>query len=340
MTHVSGENNENERIVSRGVSAAGVRSLIVRTDFGSVTVEPSSDASQIKVVATVTLSDNSLSKSDREKYLNGFAVPDTAEGDEYTARVVPPEDLPKNLGWTVSYHVSVPPSMALDLQTENGMVVVRDTETTGRVFARSEFGAITVVNAGSTVDAQTENGAVTIEGKTNRESISAHSEFGAVSVTGPAKVIDAQTENGEVRVAGAPDAETVTARSSFGAIHLENVGGEVDAQTENGAVRYSGTPKALTLKSEFGAIDARLGDCDSLTEGRLTTSNGAITLTLPASASVSLTGTTENGDITTNGFTGQIAGDGFNKTLRATRNGGQVPIDLSTDFGSLTVTAE
>jgi hypothetical protein len=340
VTHASREITEREHVVSRNISADRVRNVIMHTDFGSITAEPSSDSSRIKVAATVTLGDNALSKAEREKYLGGFTLPDTVDGDACTARVAPPRDLPDDIGWTVSYRVSVPASVALDLKSENGEIVVRDTKTIGNVRARSEFGAITVVNAGHTVDVQTQNGSVTIKGKASRESVIAHSEFGAVSVTGPARTINAKSQNGAVKIVGAPDAETVTAWSSFGAITLEDVGGTIDAETGNGSVHYSGTPKALTLKSEFGAIAAQLYDCDALSEARLITTNGSVTLKLPASASVSLTGHTNNGGIMTNGFSGQITGNDFDKSFEATRNGGRAPIDLSTEFGNLTVTVE
>ncbi|MBC8137739.1 MAG: DUF4097 family beta strand repeat protein [Fibrella sp.] len=337
--HDSHSEAKDERIVTRTVDATSVRTVTVRTDFGAIAVEPSTGSARIGVAATITLGENNLSSADQTKYLSGFTIPDTVDGDNYTARVVPPADLPDEVRWNVSYRVTVPPSVALDLKSENGSVVVRDTKTIGKILARSEFGAITVANAGTTVDAQTENGSVTIESKEKRDSVLARSQFGAISVSGPARTVDVKTENGAVSIDGAANAEKVTARSSFGAINLEKVGGTVDAQTENGAVHYSGTPKALTLQSEFGAIAAELYDCATLKDATLKTTNGSVTVILPASASVNITGDTGNGKIDTSGFPANITGDSFKKSVKASLNGGKAPMSLSTEFGSLTITA-
>lgn len=329
-----------KRDLTRYIRAATVRTVNIRNKFGSVAVEPTTVPAQIGVFATVMLDENKLNKSDREKYLKGFTVPDTITDGVYTIRVLPPANLPKNVHWTVSYIVSVPPSVALDLTTDDGSILVRDTKTKGNIITRSGFGDITIANAGSTVDVQTNNGGVNIDEGMKRDSIRVRSKFGSIAVTGPATTIDVKTGDGSVMITNATNAQHVTARSSIGVISLEGIGGKVDAQSNEGAVLYSGSPTTLALKSGSGTVSAEIASCGKLTNARLTSLNGSVMMQLPASASVVLNVHAGNGGIMTNGFTTPIHSSDSEKSLKVVRNGGRIPIHLSTESGPLSITIE
>lgn len=91
--------------------------------------------------------------------------------------------------------------------------------------------------------------------------------------------LDLATSNGAMRVTGVQGG--IQARSSNGALTLEDVRGSVRAETSNGAV-------TVIMASGPGAGDAV----------SLRTSNGAINLYLPESASARLEARTSNGRIT------------------------------------------
>lgn len=333
-------NPAGEHAITRYIRAATVRTVNVNNEFGSVALEPTTVTAQIGVVATVTLSENKLTKPDREKYLKGFIVPDTITDGVYTVRVSPPANLPKNVHWMVSYIVSVPPSVTLDLTTDDGSILVRDTKTKGKVLARSGFGDITIANAGSTVDVQTNNGGVDIAEGMKRDSVRVRSKFGSITVTGPATTIDVKTGDGSVIIKEAIKAQHVTARSSIGVISLEGIGGTVDAQSNEGSVLYSGSPTTLALKSGSGTVSAEIASCGKLTDARLTSLDGSVMMQLPASASVVLNGHAGNGGIMTNGFTTPIHSSDSEHSLKVVRNGGRIPIHLSTESGPLSITIE
>jgi len=141
------------------------------------------------------------------------------------------------------------------------------------------------------VDADTSNGAITIEAVSGR--LNLDTSNGAITVLDVTGDVVADTSNGEIEiweVTGDIRADTsngridlegivgsVRADTSNGSIDLEKIDGEVNADTSNGSIRYEGTP---------------VGE-----DNTLHTSNGSITVRIPADASVSFEVDAKDGGI-------------------------------------------
>ncbi len=340
-----GKGNMALRTIEQSVPIASVKAVEVRSPFGEITLVPSKSADAITIHAEIALSDNSLSVAQRKKYLDGFSIETKNEGGKLHISAKPPADFPRTLGFQCDFRVGVPQGAALELnaETENGAVRIEETSTTGAVDARSEFGEIVVKGAGNGADieAHTSNGAVRVE---NPDSIAprnvvAESEFGSITVSGQAETIEAKSSNGAVTVSRATKARTISAHSDFGSVKVKDCGGDVRAETSNGSVFIGGSPTQLVGKSDFGAVEANLVDGAAPKSLELTTSNGAVRLTVPQTANLKIKAHTSNGSITASGLGGEKNGDSFEKSYSAVLGTGASDATLRSDFGSISITA-
>jgi DUF4097 and DUF4098 domain-containing protein YvlB len=139
--------------------------------------------------------------------------------------------------------------------------------------------------------------------------------------------------------------------SSNGPIHVESIDGSALLRTSNGPVRGVGVTGALEAETSNGPVSVTdLGGTanvhtsngpieltfDALREVHATTSNGAITLRLPAASGGSIRAHTSNGsiesdfDVTTRGIISKHSVDG-------TFGSGGPLLDLSTSNGAIRV---
>lgn len=123
------------------------------------------------------------------------------------------------------------------------------------------------------VDAETSNGAITIEAVSGR--LDLETSNGAITVLDVTGDVVADTSNGEIEMWEVTG--DIRADTSNGSIDLEKIDGEVNADTSNGSIRYEGTP-----------VDE---------DNTLHTSNGSITVRIPAEASVSFEVDAKDGGI-------------------------------------------
>lgn len=93
-------------------------------------------------------------------------------------------------------------------------------------------------------------------------------------------------------VTGAVHAGTVNGR-----LELESVRGEVHAETVNGHLRATGLAANARLNTVNGAIEAAFDSLSGVKSVSLETVNGAVQLSLPASANAEISATTLNGGI-------------------------------------------
>ena len=113
--------------------------------------------------------------------------------------------------------------------------------------------------------------------------------------------LDLNTSNGSITVTGT--AADITARSSSGAVALTGTAGAADISTSNGAVAVAVHSGSIAIVTSNGRIECDLALLEATGHARLRTSNGHITLSLPADASARFDLETSNGDITiTPGF--------------------------------------
>lgn len=171
-------------------------------------------------------------------------------------------------------------------------------ETPGETDAevRSANGALSAMGLHGSVDLKTSNGAVLAD-----------------EVAGPLRI---STSNGAVRVRRAEG--TLTASTTNGAMDLQGRFSQVDAQTSEGAVSMQWLPGS-TLQSS----------------SRVTTSNGAVSMSVPRDLRAEVEASTSNGRIS-NGL------DLTNAThsqddLRGQLNGGGPTLRVHTSNGSISL---
>ena len=161
-----------------------------------------------------------------------------------------------------------------------------------RVDADTSNGAITVENLSGRLNLDTSNGAIAVLTVTG--DVVADTSNGRISMWEVTGDIRADTSNGRIeleRISGAVHADT-----SNGEIELVAITGEVTADTSNGAIHYEGTP---------------IG-----THNSLRTSNGSITVRIPAEASIALEVDAKKGSIRSSlPLTGDTQGDHWEAEL-------------------------
>ncbi len=161
-----------------------------------------------------------------------------------------------------------------------------------RVDADTSNGAITVETVLGRLDLDTSNGAISVLEVTGN--VVADTSNGAISMWEVTGDVHADTSNGRVnleRISG-----TVRADTSNGDIELEAIQGAVDADTSNGSIHYEGVPVG--------------------TNNTLRTSNGSITVRIPAEASVSFEVEAKDGSIRSSlPLTGDTQGDHWEAEL-------------------------
>jgi hypothetical protein len=167
-----------------------------------------------------------------------------------------------------------------------------------------------------------------------------------------ATALDLTTSNGAVRIVGI--VADITARTSNGAMEAANCAGAISMSTSNGAVTLTSTTGAavivttngrVTAAPHQGSIDARTTngamDCDlarfdTTDAATLHSSNGRVTVSLPADASVSFDAASSNGRVRVEGFS-------VNYTLndvahrRGTIGSGRATLNITTSNGDVTI---
>lgn len=231
----------------------------------------------------------------------------------------------------------------IEARTENGAIVVENAPGAKKVTAHSDFGSVTVRQAQGVIEAITDNGTVTLENIPNAPQIVAKSNFGSVTLRNVGGNIDAKTDNGSITVDKAMVPATVTLASGFGAVRATGIKTnssslKVHLASENGQVHFAGDASELLLRSDFGSVEAELTTHLALRSGEVQTENGGITLHLPTSFAAHLDAHTENGSIHTEGFsTTRLTKDGGSQSVSTTLNGGNAPLNVRSNFGSITV---
>jgi len=198
-------------------------------------------------------------------------------------------------------------------QALEGRVVLRyhatGQEEDVRRFAGVAFDV--TLPRGARILVRTSNGAVSVEAIRGNATVTTAN--GAVDLYDIEGSVIAETSNGRVeavRVAG-----DVHARTSNGDLWMEEIIGVVDGETSNGSVRYVGAPS---------------GEAN-----RLWTSNGSITVRVPATASVRFRATTSQGSLRSQlPLVGDTDGDDWNAELNPPAT---ATISLRTSNGSIRI---
>jgi hypothetical protein len=151
----------------------------------------------------------------------------------------------------------------------------------------------------------------------------------------PGSTFDISTSNGAVEVTGLGPG---TLETSNGAVTVTDATGPVSIETSNGrftAVRHVG---ALTAHTSNGALDCEIISLDSLTDNvELSTSNGRVTVNLPATASLTFDLRTSNNDVTITGFPNVTYTTSERTHKKGKLNGGRMTLRVETSNGDLDI---
>jgi hypothetical protein len=116
-----------------------------------------------------------------------------------------------------------------------------------------------------------------------------------VTVTMPAGArLAARTTNGAIE--SQLMAAEIDAQTTNGSVNVSSSRGDVSARTTNGAVRV-GASGRVTAQTTNGSVHALLAETGWRGESRLATTNGSITIELPAAANVDIEARTRSGRI-------------------------------------------
>lgn len=154
----------------------------------------------------------------------------------------------------------------------------------------------------------------------------------ASNIEGPVRM---RTSNGTARVNNLTGSLEIT--TSNGAIEVRDLKGDGILRTSNGRVTADGVRGGLDITTSNGAIAAELLELRSSHGMRFQTSNGSISLRLPASANARLTASTSNSTISTDFDLLLKGGEISKRRMSGTLGSGGPSIDLSTSNGNIRV---
>lgn len=253
------------------------------------------------------------------------------------------------------------PAVTVRVEMFNGPITVRAGDP-GRVSA-----VVTTRGSGSsTADAQADRAKIQVTLDANPDgsvllravyqpspSSPNNRAASAVVEVPPAAALDLRTSNGGVTTAGVAGA--VAARTSNGAVALTDLGAGATVRTSNGAVEVVGSGildietsnSRVTIRGTGATVRASTSNGDLSFEGtfsdgaqQLETSNGPITVSLPASASFELDARTSNADVRVEGFSITTSGAASGSTLQGRVGTGGPSITLRTSNAPIVVSAQ
>ncbi len=163
--------------------------------------------------------------------------------------------------------------------------------------------------------------------------VNVHSSNGSIKVWHSKGRLDAQTSNGSIEVTG--HTGNAMLHTSNGGINVEINQGALSATTSNGGITarlmQPDTSQPVRLESSNGHIELSL---DAIRDVRATTSNSAIVVRMPSSASARVRARTSNSSITSE-FDALTHGMTSKNTMEGTLGEGGPLVDVSTSNGSI-----
>lgn len=175
---------------------------------------------------------------------------------------------------------------------------------------RTSNGAVEIRGTAGDGQLQTSNGRITI--KDHQGNLTAHTSNGKISAAGITGNLDASTSNGS--------------------LSLVNINGQVKAETSNGPIEISECGRISELRTSNSTISAELPVLQEDIDIR--TSNGSVRLWLDPRNDLTLSATTSNGQIRSEGLTLEVS-----KTSRdffsAVLNSGLYNMNITTSNGNI-----
>lgn len=133
-----------------------------------------------------------------------------------------------------------------------------------------------------------------------------------------------------------PENSELDIRTTNGAIDIMEIADNVSARTTNGAVDLENISGSIYAKSTNGAIKASIRMFHENNEIEMRTTNGALVLELPETASAEISARTTNGKISTD-FPISVQGGISSRKMEGTIGAGDGRIELRTTNGSISI---
>lgn len=135
-----------------------------------------------------------------------------------------------------------------------------------------------------------------------------------------ATALTLETTNGEIRVRGTT--RTVEASTTNGDIAVTGATGPIQVETTNGELQLLAVSGDVTGTTTNGSVKAEIGSLATNGSVELETTNGNVTVFLPASVRASVTASTTNGKVMSS-FPLTLSGAMSSKSIQGTIGGGK-----------------
>ena len=298
-----GNGNKAKETFQKQFTAEKVRTLRVLADAGDITVTPTPEGEVIRIKATKIIS-GKLDRAKLKPYLEKLEVLAALKDGALVVESRFPNDAStQGISAYVTYSITVPKRMALDLHSASGSIKVRGIG-----------GGIQVESASGDVDLKDVGGE-------------------------PDSKLEVRTASGGIEVKNAKIADLLRLHSASGDVEvarLESLSSrlQADLSSQSGAITFSGDATELEAQTASGDIEATLTDKRPLVSSHLQSASGSVTLTLPRAASAKVETRTASGEVEppTN-----IRAGGEARSLTFTLGEGGAPIRIETASGDITV---
>jgi DUF4097 and DUF4098 domain-containing protein YvlB len=207
-------------------------------------------------------------------------------------------------------------NIEVSMTQEGDEIHIQASSKTQQLFGGRGASVELEVPAATVLELHTTNGKVNVVGPT--AAVKASSSNGAVQVEGAQGKLRLTTTNGSIKTKGGK--ERLDLESTNGAVTIEGTQGVVDARTSNGSIHYIG-------KLAPG-------------EHSLRTTNGTITLDLPADAEFRVDARTSNGSVSTSFPLNDGKKPSKNQLQGTVGDHPQAHLDLETSNGKIKIRRE
>ena len=235
--------------------------LIVRADFGSISVKPGPSD---RVGCQVRLRVYTSNEAEARRYFRSYQLSlRPHEAGLYLKGELGQE----RHNFRADFDLTVPLRFSLDLETKGGGIEVEKLEgelkavtaggdiragnLRGPVQVETAGGSIQLGNAAAQVEARTAGGSIRV-GDVRGAAVleTSGGEVVAGMIQGPLR---AETAGGDLMLRGASGA--IEAQTAGGQINIGETGGNVVAQTAGGSIRLQGARGIVEVKTAGGSID-------------------------------------------------------------------------------------
>jgi DUF4097 and DUF4098 domain-containing protein YvlB len=283
--------------------------LVVRADFGSITVKP---GSKDQMNCQVHLRAYRPSEEEARRYFQAYELSLRTLENGDVVLVGRSTQRGEHQGLSVDYRVSVPLKFNLDLETQGGDLNVGNLDgefrgktaggdissgdISGPVEVVTAGGDITLGNMGQRVEARTAGGAIhlkDVKGDAVLEtsggeivtgvingSVNARTAGGDIVLRGASGPVRAETAGGQIQIGQCQG--SVKAQTAGGSIRLHGARGMVVAQTAGGSIVLFRLESAVRAQSAAGPILAEINaNRSSFAASQLQTAVGDVKVFLP-----------------------------------------------------------